>query len=256
MSALRALQLEVLAAVQGGAPQAAAGRVRARGLAPERRLQVHHRHWLSSLTTALATEFPTVAALVGEEFFAWLAARYLNASPLRAGHVRPLGAGLAAFIASLPEAEGLPYLADCARLDRARQDAYHAAEHPPLDRQALARLDPADLERLRFRLHSSCRRIDSGYPLWEIWRLAQGELETVNVDTGGDRLLVSRPHAAVEVRRLGAAAAALIDAIAAGETFAAACEAAATADPAADLDRLVTGLVVDGLVVGFEAGPA
>src|SRR6266542_3456863 len=66
---------------------------------------------------ALATTFPTVQALVGEDFFRMLARAFVGQSPPNQPVLAEYGAGFPAFIAGHDAARDLPYLADIARLD-------------------------------------------------------------------------------------------------------------------------------------------
>src|SRR6266545_2079406 len=84
---------------------------------PAARLRVYRHHVFESLGSALATTFPTVQALVGEDFFRMLARAFVGQSPPNQPVLAEYGAGFPAFIAGHDAARDLPYLADVARLD-------------------------------------------------------------------------------------------------------------------------------------------
>lgn len=96
---------------------------------------------------ALRAQFPTVAALVGDEAFAAMARAYWLRHPPERGDLAWLGDRLPAFIESSPQLAGEPYLADTARLDALLDAAERAAdgEPEPATLAELARHDPAVL---------------------------------------------------------------------------------------------------------------
>ena len=163
------------------------------------RFTIYQRNHVSGLTAALAKTFPVVQRLVGEAFFAAMAARFIFQSPPRVPMLADYGADLADFIAAFEPAESLPFLADVARLEFARVRAWHAADHgpPQLDgADALAALLPH-----RIGLHPSATLIQSDHPVLAIWAANQPEVavpvdnwqpETALVHRSGD-VVVNTP---------------------------------------------------------------
>jgi hypothetical protein len=66
---------------------------------------------------ALRLTHATVDALVGEDYFDQVARHYVLEQPPRHASLDGYGETFARFLASLPSAQGLPYLSDVARLD-------------------------------------------------------------------------------------------------------------------------------------------
>lgn len=254
MASLRELQLNWSRAVLTDAAAIITPALVEAALPAARRLNVYRNHYLESLRAALACEFPVVLALVGEDFFALLAREYVRDRPPRAGSLRGYGGGFADWLAASPRIHALPYLSDVARLEWARQEAYHAAEHPPLDRARLAAVAPEDVEDLVFTLHPSCRLLRSGYPLLRIWQAAQPgcDGEPVSLDEGGGAVLVARPGERVFMSPLSAGAQRLLAGCEAGERFGDACAGALAAEPGFDLNRALQQFVVEGVIAGFH----
>ena len=73
MPALRELQQAMRAATLTGDAGRAVAAILADGLAAEARLQIHRHHFFTTLTEALAANFPVVCRLVDRRFFAYLA---------------------------------------------------------------------------------------------------------------------------------------------------------------------------------------
>jgi len=103
------------------------------GADPASRFAVYRNNVQASLSNALAESYPVVRQLVGREFFNAMAALYLRdfapASPL----LNDYGQDFGDFIQGFGPAAGLPYLADMARLERLRVEAYHAADARALE---------------------------------------------------------------------------------------------------------------------------
>jgi hypothetical protein len=101
-------------------------------------LTIYRNTRLGTLTRALATAFPAVRALVGEDFFEAAARQFIRAEPPATACLDDYGERFAAFLAQLPPAAGIAYLADVARLEWAVNRALHAPDGPVLELAALA----------------------------------------------------------------------------------------------------------------------
>jgi putative oxidoreductase len=127
------------------------------GSDPARRFAVYRNNVMVSLIDALADSYPVTQDLVGEEFFRAMARLFVRTHPPRSPVLALYGAGLAEFIESFAPAAVLPYLADVARLEMLRVQAWHAADAAPLglaDFAALLENAPA-LAATGFDLHPS-----------------------------------------------------------------------------------------------------
>ncbi|WP_271412123.1 HvfC/BufC N-terminal domain-containing protein [Pseudomonas sp. Q1-7] len=228
------------------------------GSDPERRFAVYRNNVLASLINALAETFPVTRQLVGDAFFDGMARLYVRAEPPRSPVLALYGEGFADFIAAFPPAATLPYLADVARLERARVCAYHAADLPPLDGSALAaRLaDPDSLPGLRLGLHPSVTVIDSDFAIVSLWAAHQGVLELARVDPGlPECALVLRNGLDVEVSRIGQGATAFIRALGAGSALGPAAGAALTLDTDFDLGSTLARLLAGGAITFHSESP-
>jgi len=204
---------------------------------------------------ALQANYPSVARLVGEEWFRAAALVHVRANPPRSPVLLNYGAEFARFLEDFAPAAELPYLPDVARLDRFWSEAHVAADDPVLVASAVSGLTPAQLESARLRPHAAARwqRFDA-QPIFTIWQRNRdaddGETE---IAWQGEAALITRPHGAVEARRIDAAACAFLDACAAGDTLAGAALAALDVDPQADLSQLMTLLLEAGAFAAFSA---
>lgn len=169
---------------------------------PQRRLAVYRNNVVSSLVGALADTFPVVQALVGVEFFRAMAGVFVRQYPPRSRLLVHYGRGFADFIERFEPARRVPYLADVARLEMARLEAFHAADAPPLA-PAAAGIALASGERigeLRLAVHPSVRLVPSPYAIVSIWAAHQGHGDLTAVDPrAGETALVLRPQLEVLV---------------------------------------------------------
>ena len=253
MPALRELQASFAHAVRSGEPTGAGSLVASDRIGAAGRLAVYRNHFLISLGDALATTFPVVRRLVGEAFFRAAARRFVQRSPPRSPYLSEYGGGFADFLARLPEAGGLAYVADVARLEWALVEAAEAAEVPAVPPECLATVDPLRLAEARLTLHPSVGLLASAFPIDHIWQANQscGAPPIVDLAAGAVRLLVHRCDGEVGWTALPAADFAFTAALAHGLSIEqAAMRAAGDSDgfdPAAAFGLLLRG----GLIVDF-----
>lgn len=139
-------------------------------IAASKRFDVYRNNVYSSLIDALATTFPAVERLVGQDFFRATARAFLANSLPQRGTLLGFGAGFPEFLVSFPPAQGLPYLGDIARLELLWLEAFHAEDARSLSMTDLSESDPSEFADIPLRLHPSLRWISSIYPIVEIWR--------------------------------------------------------------------------------------
>jgi len=168
MAELAALQAEMAQALLAGRFEDIEARLQPGPIQAAEALSVHRDTALGGLLHALALSHPTVAALVGEEFFDQAALAFAEQSPPSSAWLTGYGEGFADFLAAYEYARELPYLADVARFDFAVEAAGNAE---------LGRDGPAlDLGQTLLTLDASLRLVELDYPADAI-RDALGEDE-------------------------------------------------------------------------------
>jgi hypothetical protein len=216
-----------------------------------RRFDVYRNNVAVGLTSALAARFPVIQRLVGDEFFAALARLYAVHDRPRSPVLLAWGDGFAAFLAAFPPLESLPYLADVARIEYARGQAFHAADAPPIDPAHLASADP---DRICLTLHPSVILLRLTYPAVAIWARNQPGGDAIAIPSGPQTALVLRDAAfAVHVRALGPGDTALIAALLDGQTLASAALLARGAQPDHDPHPLLVDLMRAGAITQPKA---
>ncbi|MGR4865822.1 HvfC/BufC family peptide modification chaperone [Caulobacter sp. LARHSG274] len=217
-------------------------------------LSIYRNTIAKGCVDALAANFPTVASLVGEDWFRAAAALFARQHPPRGAALLAYGEGFADWLARFPPAADLPYLPAMARLDRLWTTALFAPEAEPLAAEAFA-LDPEVLAGARATLHPSLAfaGFDSGLPgLWLAARQPDPAEMMLSPEPQG--ILIVRPADTVHSRVLDAAGLAFLTAARDDATLGEAITAAAQADPHADLASLFAALIADGAFSGLDLG--
>jgi hypothetical protein len=200
---LRDLQLELGRAFR----ERGAGGEEARGVLPALRptarlsaaecLGIYQSAVENALLESLRDIFPVCAALVGEDCFRQIARCHGLARDARHADLARSGEGLPELMPELSFLDGVPYLADVARLELAWHEAFTAPAPPQApDPARIADAVSHAPERWRFRLAPSAQLLHSVHPVLSIWeaheRAAEcgGELELDLEEHRGDDFLI------------------------------------------------------------------
>jgi hypothetical protein len=255
---LRELQLEILEGLldEGRAPVAIERLSEERPLTPAQQLTIYRRSVASTLAATLAEVYPVCRRLVGERFFGAAAAAYVRVARSRSPDLNEYGDGFGSFLAGFAPAASLPYLPDVARLEWAWHRAFHAPDDGAIDMDVLASsVASADPERVVFRLPRSATLLDSPYPIDRIWQVNQSDHrgdETVDLSSGGVRLLVRRHGLAPCMESLSEPESHFLRAVAEGLDLGDICLGLSQEHPGTDEGRLLAAAITRGWVSGFE----
>jgi len=255
MPSLRELQRDFAAGAFGGGELPAARWVVDGGFGAARRLAIYRNNTLHNLLQALRDVYPVVEQLVGEDFFAAAARRFIVEQPSTSGDVQRFGAEFGHFLSGFAPAAGLPYLGDTARLEWLVHRAFHAAGHGVLSLERLATIAPEDYGRLGFTLHPACGLIASAYPIDRIWAAHQGgpvDEAKIDLSKGPVWLLVRRPQLEVSVLPLSEGEFAWLASLHDGRTLEVATIAATDADAGFDLGAALARHVAAATLVEAE----
>jgi hypothetical protein len=226
-------------------PDAAApdGVTDAQGRPCPKRFAVYRNNVTASLIRVLEAAFPVVRKLVGDEFFAAMAAVFLRAHPPKSRLMMLYGVEFPAFLASFPPVAHLGYLADVARLEQAIRESYHAADAEALAALTLAELPESTLMAARLTLAPSLRLVRSVWPIHMIWQAnTDGGPPPV---PGGQDVLILRAGFDPALHLLPAGGGAFLSAALAGQSLAAAL---AGVDQTFNLTA-VLGLLIQGQAI-------
>ena len=220
-----------------------------------RRFNVYRNNVVAGLTSTLKDAFPAVARIVGDEFFAAMARTYATSHPPSSPIMLDYGVGFPAFIGRFePAMQSLPYLHDVARLERAWLETYHAAEAQAMPIETLAGFSAEALMRGRATLHPSLRVVCSEFPVLTLWQtnIPGGVPTWVELNDGGQDVLVIRSGVDVELRSLPPGGGAFIEALCGGFCALESMERALAVDDRFDLQGNLAGLVEAGAFIAMD----
>lgn len=259
MSALAVQQDALLAALFTAphAPEAAASEV---SLAShvhtpwERGLAAYRANGHASAERSLLAAFPVVAALMGEDSFALMARDFWHQHPPAKGDLAQWGQALPGFIAGNAQLDDVPYLADVAQVEWALHRIAGAPD-AAADPATFALLSSTDPETLTLRLPPGSEAIASNWPVASLVNahlLGEPPLEQAAEKVRAceaEHALVWRHGLRPRLRSCTPAEAALVDALAGGQSLLTALDAALAQDPAFDLSVWLPAAVQSGLVI-------
>lgn len=216
----------------------------------QRRLAAYRRNAFGNLCHALATTYPVVKRIVGEAFFREAARQYISDHPSLSGDLNDYGEGFSEFLAAYPYARELPYLAAVAQLEWAVQAVLAAADPAPVDMGILAQVSPDHYGELRFHADSRCIRMDSDWPVSEIWRVNQdGYPGDMRVDfSQNERVLIGLHPGRLAMVVLNDAEAVFFDALSQQASLTDAVEAALGRDENFDFGKTLQQWIGSGLL--------
>jgi hypothetical protein len=168
----QALMAALLARDEGAALQGWLGHSCHSPARTRRGMQAYRANAGASAERALASTFPTVQALVGEESFAALSRAFWQTCPPERGDLACFGEGLPAFMADSEQLTDVPYLPDAARLDWLLAAAERAADDTA-DLSSLKLLTEADPSQLQLQLMPGTAVLASAYPVASLWQAHQ-----------------------------------------------------------------------------------
>lgn len=210
---------------------------------PAQRFAVYRNNVVVSLIEALADTYPVVREVVGAEFFTAMARLFATRHPPAHPVLAFYGGGFAAFIKGFEPARSVPWLADVARLEWLRVQAFHAADAAAIDSApwfSRTAADPGVLAASSLRLHPSVGVLVSAWAVVSLWGAHQGAGELAQVDPQqAECALVLRAADGVLAIAVAPATAQFITRLAAGTTLAHAAAVGGEFDLAGSLALLI-----------------
>ena len=239
---------DFIAAIDRRAPQRIAPYLTAQSAAS--RTEIYRKARQGACAKALASLYPAVHRLLGEENFERIAHLYRERHPPVRATLSLYGEAFPDFLAAFgPVREQLPFLGDVARLDQAWFSAYRGEDAPGLSAEALAALDPEALPELAPGLHVCASLYAFDEPIYSIWRTNKddAEVRSVRLDGRFEGALIWRVENAVRHAPLSRAEHAFVNRIAAGGTFSEGYDAAIEVWAEIDFAELAAKFLTSGV---------
>ncbi len=224
---LRQLQCEFQRDLLGEPSAIGAAIVDAPPLPADARLGIYRHAYRTRLTEALDDLYPILHQILGDETFASMAEIFIETHPSIHRSIRWYGRELADFLAEQPPFAEQPVFGEIARFEWTLSEVFDAPDAAPLDRTALASLDPGVWAALKFRFHPSIRRLAFFWNTVAVWQSMSGDEEPPAPEPAPAPVawILWRQNFKNYFRSLDAAEAAALDAAIAGHGFGEICEA-------------------------------
>ena len=139
----------------------------------ERRMAIYRANMVAAAEKALASAYPVIRQVVGDDFFHGLAREYQRGTPSTSGDLTEFGATFGAFLAAFEHTRSMPYLPDLARLEWAVHRASGAADAPDWDAASLGTVEPERQAAIRFLWAPGTAIVGSVHPIVRIWTIHQ-----------------------------------------------------------------------------------
>jgi hypothetical protein len=226
----------------------------------ETRLGIYAGAYGSRLIDALGSSYPALAALLGEDDFRILGAKYVASHDSPYFSIRNYGDALEEFLGAHPDYAEVPLLAELARWEWTLCAVFDAADAEPVGPEALARVTPEDWAALRFEFHPSARRLALRWNAPQLWKALTEEAERPELRVLAQPIewLAWRQDLKTYFRSLEPGEAAVLDAARSRSSFGELCELLAAVHGAEQAPLAAAALlsrwVGDGLLVA--AAPA
>ena len=202
----------------------------------------------------LSAAYPVIRQLVGEEFFTALSRAFGMANPSTDADLNNFGADFPVFLASFEHVAQFPYLPDMARFEWALHRQHFAPDAAVVTAAQLGSLDPTRFEQTRASLHPACSLFKSDWAILPLWQAHQPDS---GVGFPSDMAesscgVIVRPRWKCEVAAMPASAHAALAALAAGDNFGAALDAAFALDDNFDVPAHLAQWIALGVFSSLE----
>jgi Putative DNA-binding domain len=218
---------------------------------PHVRFPIYQNNISQGLINSLRVRFPVAEQLVGSAFFTAMAGAYVAACKPTSAVLIYYGASFGKFVADYEPAKSLPYLPELVQFENTWWHAYHAAEASPLTIAALSEVAPEEWGNLKFQFHPSVKLFHAKQSAATIWQWHQ---IANNSERLGERseefVIVSRPHAEVDVRLIAADAFAFLAHLENGLNLETALAETLKSHPNFDLQLMLGALFQLELIIG------
>ena len=219
------------------------------------RFLIYRSNITGARVRALGAIYPVCTEIVGEDCFHGLARTFAWQAPDRSEDLNVYGEAFAAFLADLVHRQDafseLPYLPDLARLEWYWHAAYYAPDDVPFATSIPATLLQVDSARITFPLSASVGLMETGFPVFDIWRRhrAKDEVSSIEALREPDCLCIYREGYEPRIERIDGACYALLDACGRDLSLAqlAGCDGIAEGLPTLLPEMIARGWIVAGI---------
>jgi hypothetical protein len=229
-------------------------RVTVNAIPAQERIDFHRNSGVFNFRGTLRAVYPVVERLVGVNFFACAADAYRDAQPSTSSDLNLFGEHFADFVDTWTATGEFPYLADIARLEWRIEQSFQAPDRASLSVHDFAAVPPERHEKLKFKLHPSCRLLASEWPIHHIWQANQPGAPvgiTLDLRKRNVYLLIRRQARAVVIETVDRGDFCMLNLLATGSVFDDAGRSAIATEPDFDLVAFLQKHVAAGVFAEF-----
>jgi hypothetical protein len=254
VSPLSDLQARVRRAVVHGEMAALEPALRG-GHAPAKRLAIHHRHYTTSLVTAIVDRFPATVWLVGGPLVSEAAALFVREYPPARPCIAEYGEHFPRFLSAQPTTRDVPYLGQFAELEWHLGRLSLAVDRAPLSN--LSAVDSRHIAGVRLELQSGVHYAHFNWPVDALISLylTDCQPDTYTLDVGEVWVELRGRRGELQMQRLTQATCAFRAAIAGGSPLGDAAVAALDVEAEFDVSQALVTLLSEGLVAAIDVAP-
>jgi hypothetical protein len=223
-------------------------------LQPIANMPIYRNNVISNLVNTLLNTYPLITRLVGLDFFRIAAKDYIKRYPSCSSNLHEYGQYFNDFLAVYPPVKSLPYLTEVAFFEWTCHTLHFAASPSPFDNKLLATLSPDHYPHLHFVLHPASHVSKFHYPILRIIELCKEEInDIIDMNGGGDNLLIIRRDLEIMLVSLNAAEYAFLMSLQTGLSLSKALDAAKAMNVNFKLDEKLPAWIQDKTIVDVYA---
>lgn len=215
-----------------------------------KRYSVYRNNVVVSLMEALASAYPALVEIMGQENFDRVVRNYIVAEPPASPMMQNYGAAFAEFLDGFPPLAKSPFLGDVARAERAWLLAYHAVDRSVLEAADMAGLDETAIMAATFERHPAAFLVASKWPVFDLFCWRDGRPQEGADLEQAQCLAISRPSLEVHVHLLSHSMHGFVEALFSGYSLGEAASDAMQRDEAFDLPEALAFVLSSGLFAG------
>lgn len=218
---------------------------------PGGNIAIYSNNIFSSLIDTLATTYPLIKMLLGNDFFQMTAREYIRQYPSRSGNLHDYGKYFGDFLSEYQPVHDLMYLAEVADFEWACHVLYLAPDHPPFAIETLNNFAMEQHQDLRFILHPAAWLRKFHFPILKIIDLClTNPDETLDLTTDeGVTLLVMRKELDLVLITLAADDFAFLHALNDNLTLSQALQSAQHINPSYQLEEKLPDFIKNKIIV-------
>lgn len=254
MTDLRILQKNFVNGVLSNNHNIMESELNTESISAEGLMGIYRNNTIGAISGALELTYPVIHKLVGEEFFAFTATKFLEKYKPKSGNLDDYGSEFGEFLKDFPPATNLLYLPDVAKLEWLFHLSSLADTAKTIDQSDFAKIPQEKYFDLYLQTHPSLYFMSSKYPVHLIWEMNQDGADQSDgldlSDEGGVELMLIKKNMKVNIIAITKAESAFLKSLHENESFYEAYEAATREDEEFDLAFYVVKHIVNGVFSG------